>query len=51
MRRLKLIHSDSGRVLGEILEMVQVEGCLEYVIQNEIGRFFVKSSNRLIVRH
>lgn len=51
MKRLKLIHTDSGRILGEILEMVQVNGHLEYVVQYDTRKFFVKASKNLIVRH
>ena len=50
MRRLKVIHIDSGRILGEILEMVQVDGELEYVVQYKTSKFFIKANNKLIVR-
>jgi hypothetical protein len=51
MRRLKLKSLKSGLVLGEILELVRVDGQLEYVVQNENGRFFVKASQNVTSLH
>jgi len=45
MKRFKLKSLTSGIVFGEILELVRVDGELEYVVQNENGRFFVKYNN------
>jgi hypothetical protein len=51
MKRYKLKSLKSGLVLGEILETVRIDGDLEYVVQNEKGRFFVKASQNVTVLH
>jgi hypothetical protein len=51
MKRLKLKHVTSGIVFGEVLELVRVDGQLEYVVQNEKGRFFVKASQNVTMSH
>lgn len=49
MKRLKIKSLKSGLVLGEILELVRVDGELEYVVQNKNGRFFMKHSQSIIL--
>lgn len=47
MKRFSLKSLKSGLILGEILELVLVDGQLEYVVQNGTKRFFVKHGSNV----
>lgn len=47
MKRLKLKHLTSGRILGEVLELVHINGSKEYVVQSSGGRLFVRHSAQI----
>lgn len=48
VKRLKLKHLGSGRILGEVLEMVHINGSKEYVVQSSQGRLFVRHTTNIV---
>lgn len=48
MKHIKLVKSlDSGLILGELIETVQIENRREFVVQNGTGRMFVKDNSKV----